>query len=110
MRKSIKLYELLDEMLLFHKPNIKKKTYMCYSLAIVHIKQRIPNKKLKKIKEFDLQKCLNDMYLESDYAKSTINKVKIVLNLAYKHAIRAGYTRNNLTSNLIIPKNAKKKL
>ena len=71
----------------------------------VHIKDSIiGNVGLQSITHSQLQRYFNN---KTDYAKATLQKIKNLLNKAFKSAIKNNFIRNNPMDGIIIPKAAK---
>lgn len=87
------------------KSKVKHNTYRCYELAIKHIKKYGKDAALSSIKEIDAQNILNTLG-KMDYAKSTIDKARIVLRQALEYAARNGLIRETPIRKLFIPQNA----
>lgn len=107
---KLSLYNWLDEWLeVYAKPTVKEKTYLTYYYSIRHIKNFIDNNPLEEVREIDCQRILNLM-AENNYAKSTIVKVKVLLQRAFFCAIRNNLIHNNCATELKIPQASVKRV
>ena len=99
-------FEVLDE---WYKHNVsgilKHATCRSYDLAIRQIKEQMQNCNITEIDELKLQEVLNSMASKA-YSKSSVNKIKIVMNSAIHYALLHHYIDRNPIFRLIIPKNA----
>lgn len=99
-------YDVIDE---WYKHNVdgilRNSTCRGYNLAIRQIKDRMPDYSITEIDELRLQEVLNAM-AASSYSKSSVNKVKIVMNSAIHYALLHHYIDQNPIYRLTIPKNA----
>lgn len=106
MLESITWYKVIDEWYIHNVEGIlKPATIRSYNLAIRQIKERMPNCDITEIDELMLQELLNGMAANS-YSKSSINKIKIVMNSAVHYALLHHYLDANPIYRLSIPKNA----
>lgn len=106
MLESITWYKVIDEWYIHNVEGIlKPATIRSYNLAIRQIKERMPNCDITDIDELMLQDVLNRM-AASSYSKSSINKIKIVMNSAVHYALLHHYLDANPIYRLSIPKNA----
>lgn len=106
MLESITWYKVIDEWYIHNVEGIlKPATIRSYNLAIRQIKERMPNCDVTEIDELMLQELLNGMAANS-YSKSSINKIKIVMNSAVHYALLHHYLDANPIYRLSIPKNA----
>ena len=93
------------------KPCKRKNTYLCYKNVIIMIKKFCPpifKRSIEDVKEYDLQKLLNDA--AKKYSKSTLKKMQIVFSAAYKKAILNRICEFNPACCLTIPEASVKKV
>ncbi len=106
MLESITWYKVIDEWYQHNVDGIlKPATCRSYNLAVRQIKERMPNYEITEIDELKLQEVLNEMAAKS-YSKSSVNKIKIVMNSAIHYALLHHYLDSNPIYRLSIPKNA----
>lgn len=103
---KITLYELLREWYdNCCEGQLKYQTCRCYKLAIEHIRLHHENCLIAEVNNKTLQRILNQMAAEG-YAKSTIDKLRIVLRNAFMYACDEGYLENLPFYRLKIPRQA----
>lgn len=106
MLEKITWYETIDE---WYRHNVagvlKQATCRSYDLAVRQIKERMPDCNINEIDELKLQEVLNEMAAHS-YSKSSVNKIKIVMNSAVHYALLHHYLDQNPIYRLSIPRNA----
>lgn len=90
------------------KVHFTSNTCRCYSLTISHIKKYQSEVPLKTIQEVDVQNILNQMATD-DYAKSTIDKVRIVFQATLRYGIREHLIKHYPIIKLELPRQAKVK-
>lgn len=108
MLEGITLYKVIYEWYQHNVDGIlKPATCRSYNLAVRQIKERMENCNVTEIDELKLQEVLNEMAAKS-YSKSSVNKIKIVMNSAVHYALLHHYLDSNPIYRLSIPKNAYK--
>lgn len=93
------------------KPCKRENTYLCYKNVITMIEKFRPElvkHSIADVREYDLQKLLNDA--AKKYSKSTLKKMQIVFNSAYKKAIHNRICEYNPACCLTIPDAAVRKV
>mgnify|MGYP000880613928 FL=1 len=108
---QITLNDWLNEWLeVYVKPCKREKTYKCYYDAIKRIRKFYPqflDKNVSQIKEIEIQTFINT--LGANYAKSTINDIRVVFNQSFLIATRNQYCSTNPIGHLSIPHEASEK-
>lgn len=87
---------------------LKPSTRRCYKLAIQHFKENGNDIKINNIKQRNLQDVLNKMAAK-EYAKSTIDKVRVVCRSVINYAVENEILDKNPIVKLLIPKKATQK-
>lgn len=109
MTKEKYLFEWLDEWLsAYAKHRVSSNTYDNYVWAVRKIKEIQEDVLLIDFLEIDAQNTLNKMALMG-FAKSSIDKVRIVLRQSYNKAVCNHFALENPCENLFIPCYAKTK-
>ncbi len=106
--KTSNFNEVADEWLEFHRAKVKKSTYDMYNRYAKYLKDEFGDYSLIDITPIIIQKYLNQLHL-LNFAKSTISKYRLTLQLILKYGIRNDLIVKNACEDTYVPKNAKVK-
>lgn len=100
------LYSALDNFIeIYEKPKIKEITLKGYERAVAVIKMNLPNGPITEYSEAQIRLFLNILPSQMNYSKSSIEKVRIILNGAFQTAYRNLHIPYTVpTSGIYIPK------
>lgn len=102
------LFSLVSrEWLVMHSVGIKPRTVIMYKEKVNKLIKIYENINIEDILYTDIQIFINDLYLKNNFAKQTIKKYKITLNLIFKYAMSRNIIDKNPCDFINIPKNAK---
>lgn len=106
--KTRKFKTVAEEWLEFHRAKVKYNTYLMYQRFVFKLIDEFENRKLSDITPLEIQKLLNNLQVIG-YAKSTISKYRLTLQLIYKYGIQNDDVNKNCCSDTYVPKDAKVK-
>lgn len=87
----------------YKKGQIRVSTYNVYQDNIrLHINPHIGHFQLTKIRPEHVQKMIND--ISDNLASASVNKIKNILNNAFKQAVKNGVVHKNVIEAVVVPK------
>lgn len=101
----MKFKNIVSEWLTFYEGKVKGSTFLMYQQISTQLTKEFGEFTMKQITNLQLQQYLNFLHREH-YAKSTINKYKITLNLIFKYYKKLNPNFKNPCDDLYLPKGA----